>query len=640
MRRRLPAWSRIALAALAASSAIAAAAGDKNVKAGETWIVDATMQLDRLTVAKGARVQAPPGKELTLTVDGVETPLRAGEYQGRVVLESTEKNVVDFSFGPSTITHHFRQALFVGKDGVDRERSVASAAGHYVQTGEDFHGISLKSVGEDFNGVFVAGGRHTFADVNIDFTGDGDDDFAGFGAAFMTTGPGTSVVLDRAHITTRGAVRSAVIATNGSSLVVKNSFLEAHDGVLPADYVPNVDPGRMKSVPWMLGLTGTNRATNILGDHTHATYVNSTVSAENWGGLSNDISNRVTLTAIDSRVVITGQSGYGAFSLGGATTSFYGSELDVKDFGVIVDTGGSILHFGASEPDLMARLNEELALGLTPAELRALPERQTVVKSRRFGMMLSSSPVIPEEMLNRPRAFVEIKDGTGFDTGETVFLDKGLAVHFAIDGSNGARLHAGNGILLQVMESDDPGVVMQDGAMLSKGVYHEPSGPPVRAANFDVATPGARDVQADFANIALVGDFFNGFRDGTGGFSAAKEPSGKNLILQFNRSQLVGMISATNVRHRKAVIAAPDYPELSEVTNTPAESVNNGVIVVLRQSSWTPTATCHLTSLALDVGSAIQAPAGATLSMTVDGKPVDVRPGAYRGHIVLDVARH
>lgn len=626
--------------ALCGPFGIAASQGSRDVAAGESWVVPETSQLGRLQVAAGARVEAPAGRELTLTVDGVETPLRPGTYAGNLVLTSSAPNIVDFSFAGTTVSHHFRQALYVDAQGIDRGRSVLAAAGAFTESGRVFRGVTIKSVGENFNGVFIADGHHTFADTTIDLTGNGEDDFAGYGAGFMATGAATTAVLDRAMIRTRGTVRSAVVATNGANLVVKNSTIEVSDGILPADYVPNVDPGKMRSVPWMLGLSGNNRATNLLGERSRATYIGSTVTAENWGVLSNDISSRATLTAINTTVRIRGESGYGAYSLGGATTQFYGSTLDVRDYGVIVDTGGSTIRFGASSRDIVARLNSELALGLTAAELKALRPRQSSVKSDRFGLLLQSSPVIPEEMAKRPPAEVAVGDGTVFDTGNAVFLDRGLAAHLVVDGSRGARLHSRKGIIFQLIETDDPGVVMQGGAMLSSGVYHEPAGAPVRAEGFDVTAPSASDVRAEFADIALQGDFFNGFRDGTGGYGAGRKPTGMNLVLEFKRARLVGSITATTVRHAKDTIGAADYRLLNEVSNTPSAAVNNGVVVSLQRSNWTLTGTCYLTALSLDAGSRIGARQGAGVTMTVDGQPVAIRPGRYRGHIVLSPGAH
>jgi len=50
------------------------------------WIVDKTSFLNELTIAKGASVAAPQGSKVTMTVDGVEKPVSAGTYKGKIVL--------------------------------------------------------------------------------------------------------------------------------------------------------------------------------------------------------------------------------------------------------------------------------------------------------------------------------------------------------------------------------------------------------------------------------------------------------------------------------------------------------------------------------------------------------------------------
>ena len=52
-----------------------------------TWTVDKTSYLTGLTIAQGATVNAPEGLGLTMTVDGKETPIAAGTYEGKIVLQ-------------------------------------------------------------------------------------------------------------------------------------------------------------------------------------------------------------------------------------------------------------------------------------------------------------------------------------------------------------------------------------------------------------------------------------------------------------------------------------------------------------------------------------------------------------------------
>jgi hypothetical protein len=59
--------------------------------AASAWVVTHDSYLGKLSLAGGARVSAPEGYQLTLTVDGKVTPLKAGTYTGNVVVSVTAK---------------------------------------------------------------------------------------------------------------------------------------------------------------------------------------------------------------------------------------------------------------------------------------------------------------------------------------------------------------------------------------------------------------------------------------------------------------------------------------------------------------------------------------------------------------------
>ena len=378
---------------------------EKRIYAGSTWVVNQTTELESLTIAEGADITATDDQHsVTMTVDGIETGIKPGTYQGKIMLTVTEANIVKYR----EFNHYYRQALYLDETGVVEPKSVTAAVHNGKLTSEGAEDIIIKSDGEAFNGIFVAGGNKTIKNAKIDFEGNGGNDFSGYGSAVMATGKDTRLVVDETEIKTQGAVRTAVTGAGGAKMVINNSNIATTDGVLPADYVPNVDLGIMKEVPWMLGLAGNCRATNLLGDDTQATYINSSISAEGWGVLSTDDCQRVKLTAINSRITITGKSGYGAYVIGNAVESFYGCEFDVPDYAVIM-TGGTA-NFGSSDPDRIKTLNSELQLGLTEEELKSLTEKPTVINSKRFGVMWHG---------NGP---VNVDGGTVFNCDKTVFL--------------------------------------------------------------------------------------------------------------------------------------------------------------------------------------------------------------------------
>jgi hypothetical protein len=619
----------------AARAATAAAAATLTVASGETVELTSTTTLSALTVEEGGTITVPDGYSLTLTVDGVETgselaeltdgyggvatAIAAGTYTGTVVLTVATANELAYS----TLTFPFRQALYVGAGGVVTKESVLASVVGGTATNTAATGVSITSTGEAFNGVYVSDGSYALTSPEISFTGNGRCDFIGYGAAVLGTGDGATLVLDDATIATKGVVRTAVIADDGSNVVVKNSTLSAADGVLPDEYVPSSDPRYMIVVPWMLGLSGNVRATNLLGTDTRASYVNCDVSSENWGVLSVDEGSGCTLTAINCTVSNTGTDGYGTYAIGDVTEHILGTTFDVCSYATI-NWGGTV-HYGDSTAEAVADLNDSLELGLTATELAALPEQATVINSGRFGVMWATgAPVI-------------IDGGTQITTAETTFLSKSSAAVLTVDGSEGASISSGTGVIFQLMDTDNPGKTTVSGKPWSSettAVYTEPTGTVSKVSGFDVTSATSTDASATFTDISLAGDFYNSIRGGTSSLS------GMNLALTFDGGDITGVITASAAKHNISTITPADYRELGEVTNTAQAVVNNGVIVSLANGAvWTVTGTSYLSALDIAAAASVTAPSGKTVSMTVDGTATAVKAGgSYSGAITLTVA--
>lgn len=598
----------------------------KLVNANSTWVVDTTTKLSKLTIGDGASITAPDGYGVTLSVNGVGKTIGPGTYEGNVVLSITKQNVVEYE--KANLTHYFRQGLYVDSTGVVDDKSVKAVVVGGKVTSDSAVNVKINSDEESFNGIYVAGGTYNINGAKIDLNGNGGNDFAGFGAGIMATGSDTKLVVDGADVQTHGAIRPAIIAANGSNLVVKNSKIKTENGTLPSDYKPNVQLGLMKSAPWMLGISGNCRATNVLGSNTTSTYINSSVASEGWGTLSTDDCSNIKLTSINSNISITGQSGYGAYAIGDAVDTFYGSNITTPDYGMII-TGGTGI-FGASTSENVQTANSNLKLGLTSNEMKALKETQTTVKSNRFGVMCHGS------------GNIYVKDGTTFDTRETTFLIKGTNANINVDGSKGAQLKTGNGVLLQLMDNDDPGPVMTNGVMYNTGVYHEPTGDATLDTTHNTTTvTSGTDTIANFSNITLNGNFYNSTRGGTStDMTGKKVDLAKNLSLNFDKSKITGVISASTARHAIDTITSNEYKQLGEVTNTSAAAINNGVIVSLTNgSTWTVTGNSYLTNLTIGAGSKITAPTGYKVTMKVNGSETNIAAGTYNGNIEITVTQ-
>jgi hypothetical protein len=327
--------------------------------------------------------------------------------------------------------------------------------------------------------------------------------------------------------------------------------------------------------------------------------------------LSTDAGADCTLVTVNSVVANTGDSGYGTYVIGDATEYLLGTRFDVGSYATIF-TGGSAT-YGDSDSATVAALNASLGLGLTGAELAALRPRATVVNSRRWGFMWHAASTLA------------ITGGTVVNSPHATFLNKGQQIGVTVDGGQGARLNPGDGIIVQVIDNDDPGPVIVNGVLENAGVYTQPTGEPARDTTFDVTVAHATDSVLSFTDIELAGNFYNGMRGGL------------NLVLNFAASQVKGVITATLATHYVDVIDSSNWWELGAVSNASQPAINNGVLVSLTGgSTWTVTGTSYLTVLSLDATSRVTAPHGRKLTMTVDGTPTAISAdGSHTGAIVL-----
>ena len=587
----------------------------------DTWMISETTRLFGLTLTETGRITAPEGKLVTLVYNGENIPLLPGQYEGDVVLEVTDAiRYQDTAFRAAV-------ALVDGKY-VPEQSVTAAAVGGSVQDGR-ISGISVTSMEEAVNGIYASipeNGEAVIEHACLTMLGNGGNDFIGYGAAIAACGNG-KLTVNASDITTHGAARGAIYAGEHVELEVNDTRIHTKGGVLNADYQDTIKttlPGVMRRVPWMLGLRGNCRATNLL-DYANATYNRCDITADGWGVLSTDGVKRCRMKVNDSNIEITGTSGYGALSIGDCVVDFDNSTVKAADYGMV------------------------LMMGKGSGSFR----NGTVVDSGRFATMSSMNSGI-----------LEVSDAT-LNTGETTFLVRGCSTEFHVEKS---KLSTGNGIILQVMNGDDPGN--------PEGFYMDPAEPdaPVVGRDLFTAKPGT-DVVAIFANMALEGNMYNGSSENTGdtgganllagGPPAGMPPMGdfppmpaggppdgvppmgelpdgfpmpdisgtnaKNLSVSFQNVQYSGCISASVSRHRVEKITKENCEELGEVTNQACEAVNNGVIVSLdADSKWNVTDVCYLTALDIEEGAVVRA-----ARMTVDGTERTIKPGYYQGKIVL-----
>ncbi|MBN1626791.1 MAG: hypothetical protein JW944_09730 [Deltaproteobacteria bacterium] len=586
-------------------AAIASAAESKTVNAGSTWAVDKTTRLSGLTIAEGAVIKAPDGKSLTMTVDGIGTAIKPGAYNGDILI-----TVTDSFFAPSSglmrggKQQEFRAAILIEDGRYVSEKSVAEIVQGGKVTDKTATGVTITGCEDNFNGIVVNGdSEYTIEGLKIDFEGNGDNDFIGYGAGIACYGD-SKVTVNNSEIKFKSVTRCALHCGGNSVTTLNNCRLI------------NESPDKEGFLPmWALGLSGTNRVTQLC-DNATVYYNNCHIQGNGWGALSIDGGKRVRMYLKDSTIELTGPRarGYGAFSIGDALISYDNCKINVQGYPLLL--GG---HNDKSDGEIT---------------------NGTVINSTAYGVM----------MFRLKGGELKVNKGSTINTASSTFLVKGCNPYLDIDN---AVLNPGNGVILQLMDNDDPG--------MGPSRFIVPIGS-------DVAIPGRdltaalpdKDVFMTISNMEVKGDFYNSttnlransiesasmsgmpaMSSGSSGEATDDLQGVKNLEIKFANVKVNGIISAAKAAYRDgvAIIDPSNRKELSAVTQTAHEPINNGVIVSFdKDSVWTVAGTSYLTSLTIDKGAVIKAPGGKTLTMTVNGVKTPIKAGTYKGKIVMIVS--
>lgn len=582
-------YIRTLLSLFAATMLVMQFAGcGKNVGPDATWEVAETTRLSRLTIGEGAVIRAPEGKSLTMTVDGVETPLAAGSYKGDIVLTPAADIIVDWNGMGAQETYFYRTAIYVDENGYSAEKSVASAVMEGEVTDTYAKDIKITSVGDKFNGIMVTGdSKYSIRNPVIQMTGNGGNDFAGFGASVMTDGK-ADVTIENARINNTGAVRPAIWVGGDSTVTVNNSEIETHSGTLPDDYSFSwVEGGLGKGeffmeVPWMLGCVGNTRSTVLMANG-RAYYNDSHIKAYGWGALSTDQVGSDAILYATNCLIETFESGYGSFADGSSNT-YSGCTFNVVDYGLIMQRGSA--HFTDG----------------------------TVVNSDRLGVMSYSGSTT-----------LTIDKGCVFNTKKAVIQVKGGSPVITVDN---AQLNSENGVIFQAMLQDDP-VMLESGD--GGGVPGVPEGGIPPSDGMPGGTGGGPEIT--FNNVTLNGDIITSMT------------SEGDVDVTLVKTTITGAITTSIAEHAKGPdgeeIATSDntglYYLIGEVIDTySATDDKYGMMLTLDgNSKWVVGETSYLTGLTIAEGAVITGPEGCRITMTVDGEKTPIGAGIYQGDIVL-----
>lgn len=595
----------------------------KTVNRGICWQVPKTVRLYEFVMEEGSSVAAPEGKFLALTVNGIGKPLKAPcHYQGDIVLTVADTYHMDPHglMKVNQISREFEDAIVIADGKVDEAKGVPAVVQGGSVTGERTEGVYIGSEAESFNAILVTG--DTNYEVNnsqIDLEGFGANDFMGVGAAVAAIDK-AKVTINDCEFNISGVTRCAVHAGGDSEVTVNRCKINGH----------SPDSDWLGSFSWAVGFKGTNRL-NQLTDNAKVRYNQCECRSNGWGVLSIDGSDDgVDMVVKDSLLELYGprSEGYGAFCIGENHVRFEGTKVKVNGY-----------------PLLLMGME-----GLGRAEVVDGSE----LTGRRFGVLV----------INDDNSVLELKD-SAIRTGKSALCIKGSATTIRMDNM---VMEPGNGVLVQLMDDDQTGMPFAD-FKIPMGVKDEY----VEGRDLTVSSP-TEDVNIELSNSVLTGDIFNSttniratqystmgdmghFHDTLVGILPMFDPDQppmpspvamrhngddlmgpKNLGLTFRNVKLTGVISSATQAYREGLnlITERNREELGNVTQTAAPTVNNGVVLSLDQDSvWTVTGTSYLTSLTLQAGAKVEAAAGKTLTMLVDGKETPIGPGTYTGKITM-----
>ena len=563
---------------------------------------------------------------------------------------------------PEGDDYAYDAALYVTAEGVNDGKSALERITEGSFGNGNADGIVIRDNESGHNGVLVTEAEYTIrgADLELMTGADGTDtcDFSGKGAAVAAFGSGTKVTVENSSIHTAGVATMPLFADSGATLTVKNSTLRSDGGTLYREYLNTPSQALMVAPPWILGIMGTSRCLNIMGDGTTVNVTDSDASAGAWAVLSTDNGSNMALNVINSTATLLnadesaasplqvegGQitetldnpytvlygSGYGLFMIGGTKEVIAGSTVNAGTY-IAILAGGS-----GTYTALEAGKTYELknSAGETTAEYTADADRVTELHSDTFGFMS-----------HQGNNLLTLEKGTKLETGFNSFLVKtgyssGQSTTAAVDSAEIVN----GGVLIQVMDNDDTtngGMMSADdpantngGMQNFKTVHSEREGFRTEAAEADAS------VQTfTFTNGKYSGNIYNASgSDGLKGstlnvtFGTGAEYSGAIASTAavhvtpegaYERKAAGGFAlenaeeaAAFTEKYQNTEFTINEYYSIGQVANYVNSNGSNLVNVALKDGAvWNVAGTSLIASLTVEGDSRVVIPEGITLTI-------------------------
>ena len=600
----------------------------------------------------GQPPQGGPGGEMGNPPDGMGGPGGSNE--------KAEGVIGSWSSGGSE-DYEYSAALYVTAEGIDEEKSSTEriASGAYDASSSD--GIVIEDTQSGDNGIIVVDADYVISNTEINLLTDADGsdtcDFSGRGSAIAVYGSQANVTVEDSTLHTAGVATMPVFADDGATLTIKNSTLQSDGGTLNADYLNTPDQALMVAPPWILGIMGTSRCTNMMGDNTTTNVIDSETSAGAWAVLSTDAGSDMVLNVYDSSLTLNnadesaaaplqaegGQisqtldnpytvnygSGYGTYAIGNAVETFAGATINVGTYATIF-TGGSATYTALEAGETYELKN---SAGETTATYTATEDKATEIHSDTFGFMV-----------HQGSNAIALEKGTVVDSGYATFLVKSGSSNETLTATVDDATITNGGVLIQVMDNDDTtngGMMDADdpentngGSQNFKPCHTEDAG-----FNTDAASAGSTEQTFTFTNSSYTGNIYNA--------SGSDDLEGTTLNVTFGEgADYSGAIAATSAIHvtydgsvavkdnggyafddadEAAAFAAQyqntsftieEYWSIGQVANLVNDNSANTVNVTLTDDAvWTVTDTSLIASLTLEGSARVIVPESVTLTV-------------------------
>ena len=608
----------------------------------------------------GEPPQGGPGGEMGNPPDGMGGPGGQGAPGDNAA--KAEGVIGSWSSGGSE-DYEYDAALYVTGEGIDEEKSSTDriVSGEYDASGAD--GIVIEDTQSGNNGILVLNADYAISNANISLLTDADGsdtcDFSGRGSAIAAYGSEANVTVEDSTILTSGVATMPVFADDGATVTIRNSTLQSDGGTLSADYMNTPDQALMVAPPWILGIMGTSRCTNMMGDNTTTNVIDSETSAGAWAVLSTDAGTDMALNifntsltlnnayesaaaplqaeggeiseTLDNPYTVNYGSGYGTYAIGNTVETFAGATINVGTYATIF-TGGSATYTALEAGQTYELKNHA---GETTAVYEAAEDKVTTIHSDTFGFMAHQNSNT-----------ITLEKGTVVDSGYATFLVKTGSSNQVLTATIDDTVITNGGVLIQVMDNDDAtngGMMSTDDPLNTNGGSQNFKPYHTENAGFDnnIATADSEVQTFTFTNGSYTGNIYNA--SGSGGLE------GNTLKVTFGSgatySGAIASTSAIHVTYEGSVLVKEnggfafdnweeacafaneyqntyftinEYWSIGQVANYVNDNAANVIDIMLEDGAvWQVTGTSLIHSLTISGDSSVIIPEGVVL--TVNG---------------------